>query len=121
MQQAESRPLYDALAGILRDVAGDLVVCADDAEQLYIDTDFIMKNGKPLFFGKVAIAKRYISYHLMPVYVEPALLDDISSALRRRMQGKSCFHFRERDDALFRELRALTQAGRSHYEQAGYI
>jgi hypothetical protein len=27
------------------------------------------------------------------VYLEPSLLDEISDALRKRMQGKSCFNF----------------------------
>jgi hypothetical protein len=28
---------------------------------------------KELFFGGVQIKKNYVSYHLMPVYMEPAL------------------------------------------------
>ena len=30
---------------------------------------------------------------LMPVYVNPSLLETMSSALRKRMQGKACFNF----------------------------
>ncbi len=62
-------------------------------------------------FGAVRIRTRYVSYHLMPIYGSPALLDGISPLLRRRMQGKSCFNFTKVDDALFTELAELTGRG----------
>ena len=45
----------------------------------------------------------------MPVYEDPALLSDISDALRDRMQGKSCFNFTADEPSLFKELDALTK------------
>jgi hypothetical protein len=47
----------------------------------------------------------------MPIYVKPHLLDDVSPALRKRMQGKSCFNFAKVDDPLLAELEALTKRG----------
>jgi hypothetical protein len=35
------------------------------------------------------------------------LLETISPALRRRMQGKACFNFKTMDPAVFAELAAL--------------
>lgn len=55
-----------------------------------VDTRHIQKNKKPLFFGAVQVKKSYVSYHLMPVYLEPDLLAPSSSELKARMQGKSC-------------------------------
>jgi hypothetical protein len=63
------------------------------------------------WFGGVRVGKRYVSYYLMPVYVEPSLLDEVSPALRRRMQGKSCFNFTSVDEGLFAELTELTRRG----------
>ncbi len=57
----------------------------------------------------------------MPVYVNPALLDGISPALKKRMQGKSCFNFTKADPALFEELASLTQAGFDDYQAKGYV
>ncbi len=56
-------------------------------------------------------------YYLMPVYVEPSLLDSVSPELKRRMQGKSCFNFTTVDEGLFAELEALTRTG--HERTAG--
>ena len=79
------------------------------------------KNGRALFFGAVQVRKSFVSYHLMPVYVQPALLDGISTALKKRMQGRSCFNFSAVDTALFGELAALTKAGFASFEEQGFV
>jgi hypothetical protein len=66
-------------------------------------------TDKPRFFGAVQTRKSYVSYHLMPVYENPSLLDGISDGLRKKMQGKSCFNFTVSDPSLFEELDALTK------------
>lgn len=47
----------------------------------------------------------------MPVYVFPNLLDGLPAALRKRMQGKSCFNFTSLDDTARSELERLAAAG----------
>ena len=112
---------FEALRQIMLPYARRLVCTADQPGNLYVDTSHVMKNGKPLFFGAVQTRKRYVSYHLMPVYVDPALLTPISEGLRKRMQGKSCFNFTKVDQALFDELAQLTENGYKTYEEAGYV
>jgi hypothetical protein len=69
----------------------------------------------------VQIGKRYVSYHLMPVYGCPKLLDGHSAKLKGRMQGKSCFNFTAEDDELFAELEQLTEEGFAVFRKAGYL
>ena len=120
-----STPEFDAVFELLRSMLGnyaDPLDCVHDShEQYYLDTRHIMKNGKPLFFGAVKKGKRYVSYHLMPVYVDPALLNELSPGLRRRMQGKSCFNFRKVDEVPVKELGILTRRGFDAYRNAGYV
>lgn len=101
--------------------ADQLVVVRDEPDWLYLDTSHVMKNGKPLYFGAVRTMKKYVSYHLMPVYVKPALLEGMSDSLRKRMQGKSCFNFVKIDKNVFDELATLTRAGFDFYRSEGYI
>ncbi|MCO4098157.1 hypothetical protein [Gemmatimonas sp.] len=93
----------------------------DTDAELYLNTNHIQKNKSPLFFGAVQIKKAYVSYHLMPVYVTPELLDDISPALKACMQGKSCFNFKSVEPALFKELAKLTKAGYVSYKAQGFV
>ncbi|MDH3317230.1 MAG: hypothetical protein OER43_15895 [Gammaproteobacteria bacterium] len=111
---------FDQLRRILESYASGLSCEKDESGDYYLNTTHIMKNKKPLFFGVVQIKKNYVSYHLMPVYVYPELLESISAELKRRMQGKSCFNFTSVDSELFVELAALTKTGYEKFRSAGY-
>jgi hypothetical protein len=86
-----------------------------------VDTKHVQKNKKPMFFGAVQVKKSYVSFHLMPVYMKPELLNKLSPGLNSRMQGKSCFNFAEIDKPLFKELAALTKAGYASYKEQGLV
>lgn len=113
--------VFSRLRDIMRPYGENLVCTRDEPDNYYVNTAHIMKNKKPLFFGAVQIRKNYVSYHLMPVYVFPELLDDVSPELKNRMQGKSCFNFKSIDADLFVELDALTKAGFERYQANDYI
>ena len=113
--------VFSQLRGTLCSYADDMDCTKDEPDDYYLNTRHIMKNKKPLFFGAVQIRKNYVSYHLMPVYVYPELLDDISSSLRKRMQGKSCFNFKSSDQMLFDELTVLTERGYEKYREGRYV
>jgi hypothetical protein len=78
-------------------------------------------KGKPVWFAGVRMEKNYVSYHLVPIYMNPALKRRVSPELRKRMQGKACFNFAEINSALFRELRALTAAGADCYRKRKFL
>lgn len=113
--------VFTELRSIMAPYAAILDPKKDDPFELYVDTKHIQKNKKPLFFGAVQIRKSFVSFHLMPVYIKPELLDGLSPALKSRMQGKSCFNFAEIDKPLFKELAALTEAGFSSYKEQGFV
>ncbi len=65
--------------------------------------------------------KNYVSFHLMPVYENPSLLEGISLELEARMQGKSCFNFKQVDEDLFSQLADLTEVGYLDFKQKGKV
>src|SRR5258708_3220196 len=67
-------------------------------------------RDKPMFFAGIRMGKNYVSFHLMPVYCCPEL-NRMSPALKKRMQGKASFNFREVDEACFKDLGALGKSG----------
>ena len=118
---ADLDAVFIELRSIMEPYAAKLDAKKNDDTELYVDTKFIQKNKKPLFFGAVQIKKSYVSYHLMPVYAKPELLESLSPTLKSRMQGKSCFNFTEVDKPLFKELAALTKAGFASYKEQGFV
>lgn len=113
--------VFADLRGVLAPYAETLVVVHDDASQLYLNTRHLQKNKQPLFFGAVQVKKAYVSFHLMPVYLQPELLAQAPPALKARMQGKSCFNFATAQPELFQALAALTQAGYKSYQAQGFV
>lgn len=113
--------VFTALKSILAPYADRLTVTTDTDTVFSLDTAHDFRPGQKLFFGAVEIRKNYVSFHLMPVYVDPALLTDLSDGLRKRMQGKACFNFKAVDETLFSELAALTQQGFESYRNKGYV
>jgi hypothetical protein len=113
--------VFTALNQIMRPYAAHLVCLADNDSELSLETSHIQKNKKPLWFGGVQVKKNYVSYHLMPVYVNPQLLADLSPGLRKRMQGKSCFNFTAVDETLLAELAELTAVAFQDYQRQGYV
>lgn len=120
-RSSELEECFRALRKILEPYACHMLVKEDNAENYHLDTKHIMKNKKPLFFAAVNIKKNYVSFHLMPVYVNPELLGMLSEKLAGRMQGKSCFNFKSYDEALAAELTELTKVGFADYQRQGYV
>lgn len=101
--------VFTALREVMLPYAKKLSPVTDSASDLYLNGRHPDAKGKARFFGAVQVKKNYVSFHLMPVYVNPSLLEGVSPALRKRMQGKSCFNFEKLEPALFTELAALTK------------
>lgn len=102
------------LSAMLRKHAVHAQVVHDSAEHFYLNQARPDAKGKPIFLAAVKIGTGKVAFHLMPVYTHPSLLEGISPALKKRMQGKSCFNFAAVDAALFAELAALTDAAITH-------
>jgi hypothetical protein len=113
--------VFAGLAGIFAPYRSRLLAKRDEPGDLYLETPPSSRYPEGLYFGAVKIGKRYVSFHLMPVYTNPELLDGISPDLRKRMQGKSCFNFTKPDETLFDELTRLTAAGFRRFQEDGLI
>jgi len=114
-------PVFDALKAILLVHSRRLVVAVDEPGHYSLDTRHVMPNGKTLWFGGVRIKKRYVSYHLMPIYVDATLSESIGEALAKRRQGKSCFNFRTLEQIPLIELASLTERSVRDYERRDYL
>jgi hypothetical protein len=118
---SQATAVFDRLAAIFAPYRSVLIAKTDEPGDVYLETPPSVAHPRGLFFGAVKIGKRYVSFHLMPVYVNPELLEGMSPELRKRMQGKSCFNFTHPDDALFEELEMLTAAGFVRFRDDGLI
>jgi len=103
--------VFEALKPIFEKYAGRLAIQVDQPDAYYLETKTAVHKGRPLQFGGVKVGKAYVSFHLMPIYMNPKLQATISPELKKRMQGKSCFNFTQVEPAQIAELKKLTEAG----------
>ena len=113
---ADFSPVFAKLKTVLDKYAKRLAVKTDTAVEYNLvaksPSPFPQHKGHPMDFASVRLGKAYVSFHLMPLYMNPPLANTISPELKKRMQGKTCFNFKtEPDQELLAELRRLTDAG----------
>ena len=111
--------LFERLKSIMQARAGHLPSSDAQPGKFCVQGPYFQQYQKSIDFGMVEVRKSYVSYHLMPVYMYPDLLDGISEGLKKRMQGKSCFNFRTVDEELLRELDELTGRCAARFRPVG--
>ena len=111
--------IFARLRAILEPYATRLTVTADAPDHYCLTLDYSPKFKKSFPVAWVRTGKAYVSYHFMPVYMFPQLRAGLTKKLLARMQGKSCFNFKQLDEELFLELAQLTTAGLAASRKAG--
>src|ERR1051325_2257439 len=117
----EFERVFNELESIFKPYAKKMDVASDTDTYYLLNTRYLMKNKQPLCFGGVRLGKNYVSFYLMSVYASPEFLKNMSPELKQRMQGKSCFNFKEVDKKLFSELNALTKAGAAKFTDKKFV
>jgi hypothetical protein len=116
MGTSDFQSTFEQLRDILRPYEDRLLLKGDAAGSYALHAPFSAKWRRELYFAGTEIKKSYVSFHLMPVYMFPDLLNGIPAELKKRMQGKSCFNFKRVEPNLFEMLAELT--GRSFERMA---
>lgn len=114
-------PVFTALRKLLDPFLGEIQVQTDKPGNYHTEIPTILYRGKPLYFAGVRTGKNYVSFHLLPVYYNAAVLKGMSPALKKRMQGKACFNFTTVDEACFADLARLTGAGLKIFKSQKFL
>lgn len=110
-----------ALKKVLKPYERRMVIQDDNESSYCLATKHIMKNKQPLWFAGVRKGKAYVSYHFVPIYACPELARGMSPELKKRMQGKGCFNFKNVDKKLFKELAQLTKTGVQKFSDPEFL
>jgi hypothetical protein len=110
------KTIFADLKSVLADYSDRLVVKVDTPIEYTLVTKsaspFPQHKGNPMFFASVRAGKAYASFHLMPLYMSPAVAKSVTPALKKRMQGKTCFNFKTNPaPELIADLKNVVEAG----------
>ena len=117
----EFESVFATLREILRKHSNILSVTEDTPTRYTLNGGRHPTHKTPMDIAWIRIGKNYVSFHHMGVYACEKLRDSLSPALKARMQGKSCFNFKQQDEALFRELEQAAVDGFAAFRKAGYL
>jgi hypothetical protein len=127
---AKLEPVFARLRNVLAAHASGYSVADDSARRYGLEAPAgpatVRARGGKLRAQTIPVAwvevrKAYVSFHLMGVAGHPKLAASLSSELRARMKGKSCFNFKTVDDALMSELARVTEQSLLGMKKAGYV
>jgi len=123
---AEFLDVFAALKPLLVRQASRFAVEQDKPREYSLVTKvpspFPQHKGQHMAFGAVKIGKGYVSYHLMPLYMNAPLATRISPELKTRMQGKSCFNFKTVPaETVLVQLQKLTEAAADQWASQGFL
>ncbi len=118
--------VYALLKPILAKYEKRLAVKTDTPAEYILVTKsaspFPQHKGHPMYFGAVRLGKAYVSFHLMPLYMSPPVAKAVSPALKKRMQGKSCFNFKtDPGPELLDDLKQLTAAAFAEWREKKWV
>jgi len=118
--------VFSTLKSVFRPCLKQLHVIADTDKEYtlvsQIPSPLPQHKGKPMYFGSVRLGKAYVSFHLMPLYMNPKLTKTISPSLKKRMQGKTCFNFKANpDQSTLTELKRLTAEGLEQFKNKKWL
>jgi hypothetical protein len=111
--------IFQSLKAILEPYVKDLVLLKDEPDEFYLNLHFKRQDGYQYYFGSVKIKKNDVGYYLMALFFYPDLLDGVSEKLKKRLHGKTCFHFKKPDPELFAELENLTALSLQRFQKEG--
>jgi hypothetical protein len=123
---ADFSTVFAVLKPVLEKHANRLAVKADTSIEYTLvakcASPFPQHKGQPLYFGCVRLGKAYVSFHLVPIYMCPALMKSVTPALKTRMQGKACFNFKtEPAPELIADLTRLTEAAFEQWREMKWV
>ena len=118
--------VFAAVRPVLAKFADRLAVQTDTPIEYTLVTKsaspFPQHKGQPMYFGSVRLGKAYVSFHLMPLYMCPVLATRIPPALKKRMQGKTCFNFKaDPEPELIAALARLTEAALQQWIEQKWV
>ena len=114
-----SRETFQALKAVLIAQSDGMQVMQDGPSGYSVHIsgpiELAGRHFPDLFFAAVKEGKNDTALHFFPIYSHPNRFADLPATLRKKMTGKSCFHFKTPDPELLDAVAAMLARGREIY------
>ena len=121
----ELHEIHDKLKTILSKYSPPLTASVDTPRryELYSIKNLVIGGRKKsgVYFAGIIIQKSFVGLYFMPVYSNPRFVDELSPELKKCLKGKACFHIKQADQQLFKQIEKMTRDGFNMYKQKKWI
>ncbi len=73
-----------------------------------------------MFFASVVQRKDSVVFYFFPCYMNPGF-KQVAPSLHKYLKGKTCFHFKKKEQVNEKELAALLKKGLEAWKKLGYM
>lgn len=79
------------------------------------------RKKKAVFFASVIIQKDYVGFYFMPVYTDTDIMNIFPQDLLKLLKGKSCFHIKDQNKVILKQIETALKMGFKLYKQRGWL
>ena len=117
--------IFQRLKAILREYEGPFTPKFDLDSKYDLwsikDVEIAGRKRKEVYFAGLIIQSKYVAFYYMPVYTDADLKDVFESDLLSLLRGKSCFHIKDLDARLEKQIRKALNVGFDLYKEHGWV
>ena len=116
-------PIFNKLKGMLKKYEGKLKPKFDLDSKYdlwsFKDLEIAGRKRKEVYFAGLIIQSNYVGFYFMPIYVDGKLA--FGPELMKLLKGKSCFHIKELDNKLEKQIKKALKVGYGLYVEKGWV
>ena len=109
---------YSKQLTVLTDRPNRYEICADKPYQVTSKKTGNVIKKQNAYFAGIITQKNYVGFYFMPAYNND-VLKSLPDNLRKKLKGKTCFHFKTADD--IKHLDALLKKGFDSFKNSNLI
>ena len=117
--------LFNKLKAILKEYEGEFTPKYNEEGKYDLwsirDVEIAGRKRKEVYFAGLIVRKKYVGFYYMPLYAEKDLGDVFDPELLSLLKGKSCFHVREMNDRLEKQIRKALKVGFKLYQERDWV
>lgn len=124
---ADRQEIFSQLRDELLKCVPPMVVAKDKKDETFeiignkeVPYGYDKKLIPGMYFATLAQRKDSVAFYFFPSYMNTGLAD-VAPETYKLLKGKTCFHFKKKEQVNHKELSALLKKGISAWKKAGYL
>ncbi|MFK8038557.1 MAG: hypothetical protein AB8B74_09730 [Crocinitomicaceae bacterium] len=117
--------IREKLVTLLKEHIGSLKVTSDTYDKFEVSGTIEAMQGKKkvdgIYFSTIVPKPKDVRFYFFPTYSHKEQIGELPENLKKALKGKSCFHIKQMDDELEKNLKTLIKKAVELYQKDGLL